>query len=964
MKIIITKLLILIFFIIVSPYYVQCQTNTLKTEAQGEMKAGRYGQAIDLLNRYVSANPQEAEGYNLRGLCYEKRNQYEMAVYDFRSARKCKNNSNEINQNLARATDSWYKLLYNKIEGHKREIAINPQKALNYLEIGKSYKNLGEWLTAEAWYDKYLPLEEASPDEIIRYSEILAKNNHIQKGEPILKKYTDKYPMDQRLWSRYGYFELWLGKRKNAIDAFEKALAIKPYFKEAMDGLDQAKGNGYIYTVNDTSYKHGKVWEEQKPQEFAIDKFYRILKNNPDDNNTRFALVDELVKYNRIDEAYNQMIVLQGIEGMAGEEKFTSRFQTITQLRDSIYTNYVSAFKDEFAKNNNDKEACVKLAEGYAHLMDFDNATDVLGKYLATVKENESLDVRYMYERYLANNYNWNEAQIQSKILLKYDPDNKNYRLFADQIIGYTNSSREEIDYAAIDLDKIIKDDPSNLPALLTMVYLNARRSDFTSADKYFDLAKNLDPKGKEVEGVGSFLQSWKLAEPIKELWRKRGEVGKLVEAGDFDGAEVKYDEIMSNLENPEKDILFEYALIKTKVKKYDKAISIYSTILNNEYDIDVDVERAKLYYYMGDSTKSVEEFFRLAEKKPTDFYVNLYLTDSYLKMRQFDKARNVLGGISSYIKDSTMVLDSTQTSALNLRYKWLPASGWTGFIAGFGRMALSPNFAYYRDNHGFESETGGLSVLLGINYYFSIGVTFSRTTISSNLVGNKFSTFQGDIYFRLSDYISGATGFGRVMANLTQKKNINNFWLKYEIPETFSLLGSYESNDARIILFSSSLSFNSNANILKLSGFLKNHKGIKISSYFTYITVTDGNAANQFQVRIGKEFYNFLMIGYEFEYQNFSYTNPLYYSPQDFQSHSLWAEWIAFEFHELKLIIGGRLGYIPASDYVIRELYATATYNPLSSLIIQGKISVGSSYRFDSIYNSVSAYLSAYWSF
>lgn len=948
-------------FLMLSPLYIQAQTDGIKKEALAEMKAGRYGEAIDLLNKYISARPQEAEGYNLRGLCYEKRDQYEMAVYDFRSARKLISNNIEINQNLARTTNAWYKLLYNKIEGHKREIAINSKRPINYLEIGKSYKNLGEWLTAEDWYDKYLKLEEASPDEIIRYTEILAKNNHIQKGEPILKKYTEQYPLDQRLWSRYGYFELWLGKRKNAIDAFEKSLELKPYFKEAMDGLDLAKGNGYIYTVNDTSYRYGKSLPGQKQQVFLIDKYYRILKNEPDDNDTRFALVDELVKYNRINEAYDQILILQGMEGVSSQERFTTRYKSVSEIRDSIYKNYVNTYKDKFDKNNNDKESAVKLAECYVQLMDFDNATDVLGKYLATVKEGDALDVRYIYERYLANDYKWNESEIQSQILLKYDPENKKYRLFADQIVGYTNSKPEEIDFAISDLEKILKDDPNNLTGLLTIVYLKARKSDFAAADYYFSLAQKLDPKGKEVLGTGSFLENWKRSEPIRELWRKLGEVGKLLEEGDYQGADIKFDEIISKLDNPDKNILVQYALVKTKVKKYDKAIAIYDTVLSKDYDLDIDVERAKLYFYMGDSTKALEEFSRLVDKKPTDFYVNLYLSDLYLMMHESGKARNVIEGISQHIMDSTMVLDSAQTIALELRYKWMER---TGLWGGLGRFALAPNFMFYKDSQGFQLESTGGSIIMSLTNFLSLGASFARTTITSNQIGNSFTTFKGDLYFRFSDYVTMSTSFGTITANLLERKNINNISLKYEDPEILLLSGSYESNDARVILSSSTLAFSNNADILKFSGYWKSKSGIKISSYFSFLKITDGNEANQFQFRIGKELYKYLMIGYEYDFQNFALASTYYYSPQNFQSHSLWADWKVLEDQELKVTVGGRLGYIPASDYVIREVYAEAAYNPVASFIIQGKITMGSSYRFDASYNMISIYISAYWSF
>jgi tetratricopeptide (TPR) repeat protein len=117
-------------------------------------------------------------------------------------------------------------------------------KGINYCEIGKSNKPRGNRSLAEQWNYEFLKREEASADEIIRYSEILAKNGHIEKGEKILKIYVEKYPRDHRLWSRYGYFTLWLGKTKIAIEAFQTALEIRPFFLEAQDGLDQALGKG------------------------------------------------------------------------------------------------------------------------------------------------------------------------------------------------------------------------------------------------------------------------------------------------------------------------------------------------------------------------------------------------------------------------------------------------------------------------------------------------------------------------------------------------------------------------------------------------------------------------------------------------------------------------------------------------------------------------------------------------
>ena len=505
-------LVIIISFLDASSLFYHTQTDDFKNEAKKEMIIGRYGEVIALLNHYISARPQEADGNNLRGLCNEKHGQYELAVYDLRSAPKLQSDNSDINQNLSRSTDALYKRLYNKIEGHKGEIALNPKHPVNYLEIGRSYKNIGQWLSAEDWYDKYLSMEAASPDEIIRYTEILAQNNHIQKGEPILKRYTERFPTDQRLLSRYGYCEMWLGKNKNAIVAFGKALALKPYLKEAMNGLDQAERKDYIYTFNDISYRYGKVLYGKKQREFAIDKYYKILKNNPGDNGTRFLLLDELLKYKRIEEANNQLLILQKNPDSTNKDRYKNKYDLVSHERDSLYKDLVKTYTEKFNKNNGDKESVLILSDDYAHLQDFDSSIDVLKKYLSTVNEGDALDVRFILEKLAARSFKWDEAYNQSAILLKYVLDNKDYRLFNDRLVGWNviNSKPEEINRAIYDLEKILKDDPINLSGLLTMVYLNAGKSNFTEADHYLSLAQKISPDNMEVEVTGNFLNSWK----------------------------------------------------------------------------------------------------------------------------------------------------------------------------------------------------------------------------------------------------------------------------------------------------------------------------------------------------------------------------------------------------------------------------------------------------------------------
>ena len=162
------------------------RSEQLKASAIKQIEAKKYSEAIDLLNKYISSAPRDTEGYTLRGTSFETMGQYQKAVLDLRRALKLDRENTTARIALARSEDIWHKQLKKKIKGHEREIAIDPSIPFNYLEIGKSYRWLQEWQQAENWYDKYLARDDdASPDEVIRYTEILAKKNHISKGEKI-----------------------------------------------------------------------------------------------------------------------------------------------------------------------------------------------------------------------------------------------------------------------------------------------------------------------------------------------------------------------------------------------------------------------------------------------------------------------------------------------------------------------------------------------------------------------------------------------------------------------------------------------------------------------------------------------------------------------------------------------------------------------------------------------------------
>jgi Flp pilus assembly protein TadD len=947
------KTTFILFVVIVSFIYPQNRVDDLKAEALKQMQTGKYGEAIDLLNRYISAKPQHYEGYNLRGISYEKRGVFEMAVYDFRSARKLAPKNQEVINNLNRTTEQWYKLLFNKIEGHKREIAIDASVPINYLEIGKSYKNMGEWATAEIWYDEYLKREEASPDEIIRYTEILAKNNHISKGEPILKKYVEKYPDDQRLWSRYGYFTMWLGKKKVAIDAFEHALEIRPFFQEAMDGLDMAKGKGYIYTINDTSYRYSKnqgMVSKKAPYEYPIDRYYRLLKKKPGDDDTRFKLVKELIKAKRYEEAFTELEKLDSNPKNKG--KYDKFITDVKSKQDSLIELRVQSFIERIKKNPEDKDAVKRLAVHYAGIQDYENALIVLAAYLKNKDEKEAAEFRFMLARYAAWDYRFKESLEQLDILLKNDPDNTDYQLLRGQVLVWTDQELTKADFY---LTEVLRKSPENLNALVASAALKIKQQEFAAAKGYIDRAHKLDPENKDVEAVRS---NYEVNLTSFELYSLLYQAREQVEKNNCAGALELYDEYLSKVSAPSRLERIEYASIYLCLEDYDKAVDVYNILLSEEYDFDIAVFRAKAYLWGGDSTVALSEFRRLSSERPDDFDANFFYGVSLAANGKYGDAEDVYDDLLAVTEDESRI------EMVNEAKSWLPKSMLFGGIPKY--FALNPHFGFYDDSQAFTLTSLGGKLDFGLTNFLAAGVSFSRINLISGNLQRNLNTLKGNLYIRFSERLVLSGGAGNLKTKDISGKTVYDAQLKYEIPEQFTGFVYWERNDARAILYSPYIiNSNLNTDMGKAGVNYRSRTGFRASGHFTYLSVSDKNEGNDFLMRLGKAFDRDFSLGYEYQYLNYKTKTPLYWSPQNFDSHCLWGEWNILNEKEdnFKIDLGGRLGYISEGDFMIRELTGELSYKPLPYFVLAGKLVAGSTYRFDASYNYMSAVVSAYWS-
>ncbi len=943
---------ILYIFIVVSIFSTlitaQNRSEGLKRRAIQKMQLGRFGEAIDLLNKYIAGNARKAEGYNLRGLSFEKRTEYVNAILDFRRAHKLKPSNVEYKKNLDRTIQVWHKILRKRIEGFKREIAIDPSPPFNYLEIGKSYRWLEEWKNAEIWYDKYLARDKnASPDEIIRYSIILAKTGSIVKGERILKKYVERYPGDWRLWSRYGYFTLWLGKRSIAKNAFETSLGFKPFFKEAQDGLDLATNKAYI-----TQYQPEDYERSRRNRVYPIDRDYRKIKSNPNDDETRFLLVEELMGENRYEEAYQQIQYLK--PNYEEDEHFQNLWDKIQNYRTTLLNNSIDKYGTILKQDPTDSSAVRKLAAEYASQERYDEAEEILSEYLALVPEDYEL--RFKYAKTLAYDRKFNESYSQVLECIDENPDNVNYKLLAGQIGVWTNSNMEQSEEY---LNDFVNENPKDVNGLLALGMLQYQNHNFDEARLYAEKVAAIEPNNGDLVHLNELLTNQILREQADAKIARLNEGRKLVLDGDYEDAIPYYQEYIDSTEYPTPDLMYEFAGVYSANKQYEDAIQIYEDQLATEYDFEKDKELAKLYLAAEDSTQALDKLLELTKKSPDDLELKLYLGDAYFQNKYYDSARSIYNSLEPVAPDSFNVDD---------RLGWLPRDKNNPLNYLLSYLSINPIGYIFRDNLDFQLLYGGVNLDVGLYKNISLTGSWYRGRVSNISDFRDYTVFKGRLNINLGKFTYLSLGYGATKFKFMNSTPIYEASFVREKKNHFRVGVQYNQDDAALNLYSPDLiSTRLVSRILKFDGYYKNPYGLQFYGTYDLIwtdkttTIID-NVGNNLTLRIGKKFLPQLVLGYEYYFSDFKYDYIYYYTPQRFISHSIWGEWDVYKDAEWELTAGGKVGYVPTDDYIVSDAHFKLLYDVTKRIRLSATGFYSKSIQGQTGYNSTSLYLSAYW--
>lgn len=961
------NIVILILLILSTLSYSQNSVEARKRDALMHMQAGRYGEAIDQLNKYIAQNAREAEGYNLRGLCYEQREQYQLAVLDLRRATRLDPTNQEYKKNLERVWEIWRQILYDRIDGYEREIAIDPSNPFNYLEIGKSYRWLEEWAMAELWYDRYLERDDnASPDEIIRYTEILSHTGSIRKGEIKLEEYVQRYPEDWRLWSRYGYFTMWLGNYRNAERAFRTALSFKPFFKEAQDGLDLALREGYMVQQTPRSFER---------EEYPIDRYYRVLKNNPNDDEARFTLIQYLMNENRFEEAYQQLQYLA--PNHEGTDRFAQLRDYVISTRQQAYTEKIDSAQTSLKEDPNNREALVRIVDYYSNLEEYGPAEELLREYLELNPNDDALLFRlaqlYSYQRKLP------EAQEAIDEVVENNPNNLDYLLLAGQLAVWQD---ENLDLGEEYLEKVVDAEPSNINAVIALGTLNYQQGDFEVAQSYNERALSLNPDNPDAQQLNSMLELYFIREEERRKLERLEEGRTLAMNGNYSEAIPYYEEYFAD-SNPTVDLRYELADVYVGAERYYDAINQYDQTLSESYDAEMDKQRAKVIFWSGDSVRALDEFERLADEYPDDMEMQLYLGDSYTKMDMYDSARTVYN----------MMLDDDASDeyVIEERLSWLPVKpeDENFFVRGFNYLGgyllsylfVQPVTYVFADDLEFEYKYYGGNLETSFLPHLGGGVTWLRGNLANGFGNFNYTTLKGNIFLRPQDNLIFRFSYGNMYSPGILDVPVVEAGVKFDYDEKrgddFGFNISYNRSDAATLLYSPGLVFTRlTAEVASFDGYYEFETNIRLDFRYQYIHTNPGttilgngltnlpdNIGNNLTARIGRWFYPNLLAGYEYYFADFERTLPVYYSPQDFHQHSIFAEWTPYKDEKWDIMVGGKIGYIPKNDYLLRELKTRIYYTINQDLRFLLTGFVSNTFRDVSGYTSGSVSFSILWS-
>lgn len=684
----------------------QAQTTEREQRAANALRQGRYGEALAVLDEILAADATDVSALVLRGNAHESRGDDGRAIADYERVLQLDPSNVLAREGLRRARANSNDAARQSLETLRLQVTTNPNGQGLLLRYANALYDAAEFRQAAQYYARYLERGQPVPDIIHRYLiSIASYEGDNDVGERVAERYLALYAADSDLHMRLGYFRLWQNDRAGAAAAFTEALRLDPQHREARQGLEQAS--------------QAPARAAAAPAEFIVDRLQRQLRAEPDDDEKRFALVEALIRYERLFEAYDELVVL------AGEHEGTERwFELLVRVDDALTPTAGPsperlAFRLRHAPDALDVRYALvgaltkhgRIAEAYQILTEPPYANPVDPTYqqlmldlmetgdavvatrideLERQVQQDPGDVevtRALIDHYLAVQRT-DEAIALADQLLARRPGDEALRLQYLQMmhrLGYFDEALAQArvllerhplddrykralvlasvaageDDLLVDqyLDELVERYPDDRSFLLDLVDAFLARNDAAGADRALQRVKAADDGTyrERIAALDALVERARVFEASRTRIALLDEARSLAHERRYEEAIARYEAYFTFQGQRPRAVMLELAQVYEASGEPEAAIQTLLYLQAQHPEYGLAKRIATLRLYAGDLRAAQRDLERLAAEHPGDFEVRLLLGDTYVELGRYDVAHETYRSI----------LDAAPTSRL-----------------------------------------------------------------------------------------------------------------------------------------------------------------------------------------------------------------------------------------------------------------------------------------------------------
>ena len=615
------------------------------------------------------------------------------------------------------------------------QLEQNPGDHLARRQYADALFAVKRYREAAAQYEVFLQHFQGAPDTIHRLLiSIAGYPGDNDKGERLTARYLTFYPADHELYMRLGYFRLWQGKYEEALGAFERALQLRPDHFESQEGslearaaieLDQRLGRSIPTMVADSAsvplldeqrfrfvnelmryqrysaaFDELMILAERHDQSrrwlalyayidaeltrlvgvspaFPVDRYRYLLAHQPDNIQLRYALVEELVGYNRIGEAYETLLAPDHVNPF--DSVYVDLLAQIDAKRDSWLNERIALLQDTLAQTPQDSELLRELIDLYHFARQPDMTLDLYRRWLTLceedrmgpdgqdadsagthiVKEDETaMAVRLNYAQALYDAGFYNEALKQTERLLTNTvQDIAPINLYI-QLVTALGLPRER---AMNMLTNYLVGDPSHVEARLQLSELYLADQQPLKADTLLRQAYTLgrpEDMGR-INRLDFRIGSTLLRSEQDGIQQARDDALERAANGDYGAAIEAFNTYMERKNERTHADLRELARLHTAAGEFTRALSILYELHERSPSPDLWKDLGKNRYYLGDHAGALLEMEPYVEAYPRDIEAKALLRQIYVEVQQYALADSV-----------ARYTEATDRSTLNETYR------------------------------------------------------------------------------------------------------------------------------------------------------------------------------------------------------------------------------------------------------------------------------------------------------